>query len=342
MTGDGSTINGPRFSVVVPAYQAEQTIGRCLEALAHQTVSRGCYEILVVDDGSTDGTAARVQAHSNVRLLTQNHKGPAAARNAGVEHSQGEIVLFTDADCEPLPDWIERMGAAFVDGVVGAKGAYLTRQGELVARFVQIEYEDKYERMAGEPTIDFVDTYAAAYRRDILIAEGGFETAFPVASVEDQEFSFRLARRGYRMVFVPEARVYHWGHARDAWSYARKKFRIGYWKVMVHRRHPDKLLRDSHTPQTLKAQILLVGLAGLGLAGGLAWPVFWAASGILALLFLLSAIPFVWSAWRKDAQVGLVAPGLLLVRALSLGMGFAAGLVTNLGHGTLREANRHE
>lgn len=335
-------ITGPAFSVVIPAYQAEETIDRCLEALAHQTVPRDCYEIVVVDDGSSDGTAARAQAHGPVRLLTQERKGPAAARNAGVEHSQGQIVLFTDADCEPLPDWIERMGAAFGDGVVGAKGAYLTRQRELVARFVQIEYEDKYNRMAGEPSIDFVDTYAAAYRRDIFVADGGFETAFPVASVEDQEFSFRLARRGYRMVFVPEARVYHWGHAPDVWSYARKKFRIGYWKVMVHRRHPNKLLRDSHTPQVLKVQILLVGLAGLGLAGGLVWPGFWAVSGASALLFLLSTIPFVWSALRKDLAVGLVAPGLLLVRALALGIGFAAGLVTNPGHGTLRETNRHE
>jgi glycosyltransferase involved in cell wall biosynthesis len=324
-------VTGPEISVIIPAYQAEDTIDRCLDALAHQTVPRARYEVLVVDDDSTDGTRIRVQAHGGVRLLRQEHRGPAAARNLGVDHALGEIVLFTDADCEPLPDWIERMAAALDGGAVAAKGAYLTRQRELVARFVQVEYEDKYDHMAREPEIDFVDTYAAGYRRDVFLAHGGFETVFPVASVEDQEFSFRLARRGYRMVFVPEARVYHWGHAQDVWSYGRKKFRIGYWKVMVHRRHPDKLWRDSHTPQVLKAQILLAGLATLGLVAGLAWPALWWASGVLALLFLLTTVPFVRKAWRKDVQVSLVSPGLLLVRALALGTGFAAGLVANLG-----------
>jgi glycosyltransferase involved in cell wall biosynthesis len=324
-------VTGPAVSVIVPAYQAADTIDRCLEALARQTVSRARYEVLVVDDDSSDGTPARVQAHDGVRLFQQAHRGPAAARNLGVEQARGAIVLFTDADCEPLPDWIERMAAALDGAAVGAKGAYLTRQRELVARFVQAEYEDKYDRMAREPQIDFVDTYAAGYRRDVFLAHGGFETAFPVASVEDQEFSFRLARQGYRMVFVPEARVYHWGHAPDVWSYCRKKFRIGYWKVMVHRRHPDKLWRDSHTPQVMKAQILLVGLMAVCFVAGLAWPALWWGCGILALLFLLTSVPFVRKAWRKDVQVGLVSPGLLFLRALALGSGFAAGLVANLG-----------
>jgi GT2 family glycosyltransferase len=264
-------------------------------------------------------------------LLRREGGGRAVARNLGVDHARGEVVLFTDADCEPLPDWIERMAAALSQGAVGAKGTYLTRQRALVARFVQLEYEDKYDRMAKEPEIDFVDTYAAGYRRDVFLALGGFETAFPVASVEDQEFSFRLARQGYRMVFIPEARVYHLGHARGIWAYCRKKFRIGYWKVMVHRRHPDKLWRDSHTPQVLKAQILLSGLAALCLVAGLAWPPLWWAAGALALLFLLTTVPFVGKAWGKDVPVALVSPGLLLLRALALGSGFAVGLVANLG-----------
>lgn len=323
-------VTTPAFSVIIPAYQAEDTIDRCLEALAHQTVLPTRYEILVVDDGSTDGTVARVQAHTDVRLLRQERRGPAAARNLGVDHARGQIVLFTDADCEPLPDWIERMAAALVEGVVGAKGTYLTRQRALVARFVQLEYEDKYDRMAGEATIDFVDTYAAAYRRDVFLENGGFDTAFPAASVEDQEFSFRLAQRGYRLVFVPEARVYHLGHARNVWAYARKKLRIGYWKVMVHRRHPAKVWRDSHTPQIMKVQILLVGLAALCLVAGLAWPALWWGSVASALLFLLTTIAFVRKAWRKDVPVSLVSPALLLVRALALGTGFAVGLVANL------------
>jgi len=329
----------PRISAIVPAYNAEDTIDQCLDALARQTVPRETYEVIVVDDGSSDGTWARVEAHPGVRLLTQVNVGPAAARNRGVQHARGEIVLFTDADCVPAEDWIARMAAPFRDpAIVGVKGAYLTDQRALVARFVQIEYEDKYDRMAREPAIDFIDTYAAAYRRDVFLANGGFDTAFPTASVEDQEFSFRLAGQGHRMVFVPEARVRHLGHADTLAAYWRKKLKIGYWKVLVHRLHPEKLVRDSHTPQTLKVQILLVGLVGLFLVGGLLWPVSLMVGGAIGLLFLLTTLPFAAKAWAKDPVVALASPGLLFVRALALGTGFAIGLVSAFSRSSTRPA----
>lgn len=325
---------GLRVSVIIPAYNADATIDDCLGALERQTVPRESYEVLVVDDGSADNTCPRVQAHDGVRLLTQVHAGPAAARNLGAAEAQGDFLLFTDSDCVPAQDWVERMLAPFHDdSVAGVKGAYLTHQQEIVARFVQIEYEDKYVRMAREESIDFVDTYAAGYRRHVFLSSGGFDTTFPLASVEDQEFSFRLAGHGYKMVFVPQARVYHLGHAQTVGSYWRKKFKIGYWKVLVTSRHPAKALRDSHTPQTLKVQILLVGLGLVCILGSLLWQPLLTAIGILALVFLLTTIPFALGAWRRDRAVALISPGLLLVRALALGLGFAVGLAAHSGSG---------
>ena len=93
-------------------------------------------------------------------MLSQANAGPAAARNYGARLARGAILLFTDADCAPAPDWAERMLAPFADPTVaGAKGEYRTHQRELVARFVQQEYQDRYDRMTGQPQIDFVDTY---------------------------------------------------------------------------------------------------------------------------------------------------------------------------------------
>ena len=322
------------ISVIVPAFNAAATIDLCLDALAHQTVSPDSHEVLVVDDGSGDDTRARVEARPDVRLLSQAHAGPAAARNLGVQHARGEIVLFTDADCAPAPDWIEQMSASLqakpatgAAPITGVKGAYWTRQRQLVARFVQAEYEEKYRRMARQETIDFVDTYSAGYRRDVFVATGGFETSFPVDSVEDQEFSFRLARRGYRMVFVPQARVYHLGHPTTLAAYWRRKFKIGYWKVAVVRRHPGKLWRDSHTPATLRVQILLVALLGLCLLGAILWPPLRWGGAVAALLFVATTLPFSYEAWRKDRAVAVATPLLFLARALALGMGFAAGLL---------------
>lgn len=321
-----------RFSVIVPTYNSRKTIASCLEALLHQSVPLDEYEIVVVDDGSTDGTAEIVREYG-VTYLPQPHRGPAAARNLGVAHAAGEIVLFTDADCVPAANWIEKMALPFEDDeIVGVKGVYRTRQQELVARFVQLEYEDKYKRMRRSRFIDFIDTYSAGYRRDVLLANGGFDTGFPGASVEDQELSFRLARRGYKMVFQPEAVVYH-HHATDLLSYARKKFRIGYWKVRVHARHPQKLVNDSHTPQLLKVQVglmpVLVATLFLALGGMLPWGAF----GAVLAVFGLTTLPFCVKAVARDRAVGIVAPLFLLVRAGALAAGWAAG-VLSLAWGT--------
>jgi glycosyltransferase involved in cell wall biosynthesis len=322
------------ISVIVPAYNAEAILGHCLRALQAQTMPPA--EIIVVDDGSSDATA-EIASGLGVRVIRQANAGPAAARNAGARAARGDVLLFTDADCAPAPDWVQRMAAPFADPTVaGAKGVYLTAQSEPVARFVQLEYQDKYDRMRGQERIDFIDTYSAAYRRDVFLESGGFDAAFPTASVEDQEFSFRLARAGHRLVFAPDACVAHL-HDRTLGEYARRKFWIGYWKAQVTRRYPDKLIRDSHTPQVLKAQIGLAAAGGVSLAlsilTGRVRFVRWAAR--LWAIFGLTTFPFVHKAWRQDRTAALLAPGLLFVRAWALGMGFLLG---NLRRRALRQA----
>jgi glycosyltransferase involved in cell wall biosynthesis len=333
------------ISVIVPAFNAADTLDLCLDALAQQTISASAYEVLVVDDGSSDATPTRAGAHPGVRVLTQAHAGPAAARNLGAQEARAEIVLFTDADCAPAPDWIEQMTAAFSaesDGapsIAAVKGTYRTLQKEMVARFVQEEYEEKYRRMARRETIDFVDTYSAGYRRDVFLENEGFDSRFPVDSVEDQEFSFRLARRGYRMVFAPRAQVTHWGHAKSLAAYCRRKYKIGYWKVVVVRRYPGTLWSDSHTPPSLRMQVTLSGLLVVCLLGAMLWPLLAWGGVAVVLLFLSTTLPFCREAWRKDRAVALAAPFLLLARALALGTGFLVGLVSSLPRDQLQAAD---
>jgi lipopolysaccharide/colanic/teichoic acid biosynthesis glycosyltransferase/GT2 family glycosyltransferase len=328
------------ISVVVPACNAAGTLDGCLQALLDQTVPRQGYEVIVVDDGSLDATAdvASCYAAEGVRLVRQPHQGLACARNAGVAQATGAIVLFTDPDCEPRPDWIEQLVAAFQDPeVVGARGTYLSRQRATVARFVQAEYEDRYDHVRREERIDFVDTTSAAYRRDVFVQNGGFDTS--ALYLADQEFSFRLAEKGYKLVFVPAAQVYHW-HDRELLAYFERKFNIGVWKARVVQRHPERIVSDSHTPPVVRLQLVLLLLAMPLLLGSLVLALFglpgWlfalGAAALAGLLFLLSSVPFILKTWTKDPQVALVTPAMLVVRAAALGMGYAIGSLRFLAY----------
>lgn len=311
------------ISVIIPVYNGGEKLQKCVNALKQQNTSRP-YEIIIVDDGSTDEGLRKVE-EKGFRVFKQANQGPAAARNLGVANANGKIVLFTDADCEPTADWIEQMVRYLEDPSISAvKGAYLTRQTKIVPRFVQIEYESKYERMKRDRYIDFIDTYSAGFKIEDFKRAGKYDTQFTTASVEDQEFSFRMWGKGYRMVFNPEAKVYH-THSDTLWNYAKKKFRIGFWKALVLKRHPKKIARDSHTPQTLKVEM---AFATLCLVSLLASP-FSDAFRFLAMFslagFLATSFPFVLRAFRKDPLTGLFSPLLLFIRAYALSLGLLVG-----------------
>jgi len=313
------------ISVIIPAKDAAETLAACLEAVLSQEGVSASYEVILVDDGSRDATAA-IAERFDVRLIRQENAGPGAARNAGVKASHGEILAFTDADCAPSPDWLKRLTKPFSDPqVAGVKGVYRTHQNGLVPRFVQQEYEYKYQRLVKQATIDFIDTYSAAYRRQIFIDNGGFDPALPAG--QDAELSFRLARKGYKLIFAPEAFVYH-RHGVDIWTYMRRKFRYGYWRYFMTRWLPEKALSNSHTPPSMYWQILLLGII-LGVLIPLL--VFWLPAIWLLLVALLAffttALPFLKYIMRQDRSVLWSTPIMLIARAAAIGMGVAYGLV---------------
>lgn len=313
----------PYISVVVPAFNSERTIDGCIQALLNQTYPKDFYEIIIVDDASTDSTGKIAKSYG-VKVIQEGKLGRSAARNLGARRSSGEVILFTDSDCEPVPVWIDFMTKPFSDpDVVGVNGAYLTHQSSLVARFTQVEVEERYSRMTKLESVNFVDTYSAAYRRDIFIASNGFDETVDID--EDQELSFRLSRQGYRMVFAPEARVYH-QHAETISHYVRRKFEIGTWKPLLINRYPERFLSDSRTPQLLKVQMVL----SLLILGMLPFSLFSRnlrqSTKFILFAFLVSCLPFMKHALRYDRQVAFIALPMLLLRAVALGLGYLNGL----------------
>lgn len=319
------------ISVIIPAYNAENLISECLEALLNQTVDTSRYEILVVDDGSVDNTSAVVRSFKNIRLIMQENKGPAAARNEGARNARGNLILFTDADCIPRKNWIEEMIRPLEDDceIAGVRGAYMTKQRELAARFVQIEYEDKYDRLKKDKYIDFMDTYSAGFRREIFLKFGGYDTCFPVACAEDVELSFRMSTQGYKMVFNSNAIVYH-RHPRFFFDYFKKKYKFAYWRILAVKKNPKKLIKDSHTPQIMKLQAVFLPLLVFTIFLGYFSKKTAYLAFLIIIAFLISTMPFVIKAIKKDFAIALLSPFILVGRSVSQFLGVFNGTMKHV------------
>ncbi len=319
----------PEISVVVPVFNSENTLRRCLDALFNQSVPKERYEVIVIDDGSTDSTAMAAKSF-HVRYFFQKNAGPASARNLGARESKGAIILFTDADCVAGRDWIKEMTAPFRadTAVTAVKGAYRTEQKSIVARFAQLEFEERFELLKKAPSIDMVDTYSAAYRKEVFLGSGGFDTDFPVANNEDTELSYRLSKKGHKMVFNPRAVVCHLNHPDSLRKYATLKFWRGYWRMAVYRRFPEKMVRDNYTPQTLKLEILSIYLLTAGLFSLIPFPRTGAVITAVSMLsFLGLSMPLTASAFKKGTALALLTPALLFLRASSIGAGALWGVI---------------
>ena len=310
-----------KASVIIPAYNAENTIGECLKALEKQSFKD--FEVIVVDDGSKDRTANVVKSFKGVKVFSQKNAGPAKARNLGAKNAKGEIIIFTDSDCVPEKKWLEETLKPMKDPkIAGVQGTYKTSQKEIVARLIQLEIEQRHEKMAKKKYIDFMGTYSAGYRRKIFLELGGFDESYPIASGEDAEFSFRVNEAGYKMIFNIAAVVWH-KHPDNFWKYLKIKFNRAFWRMKVYKDHKGKMMKDSYTSQSIKAQIFLglvfiLSLAILPFSQN-------ATVGVLPIaslsLLIITTLPFaIWAA-RRDFIVGLLSPPIILLRTAAFGLG---------------------
>ncbi|VVB60031.1 Glycosyltransferase AglI [uncultured archaeon] len=317
------------ISVIIPAYNSEKTIRGCLQALQSQSIKD--IEVIVVDDGSSDDTASIVKSFKNVKFFKRQHKGPASERNFGAKMAKGEILLFTDSDCEPDKNWVSEMVAPFKSdkSVVGVSGTYRTRQKELIARFAQYEIEERHEKMAKAGSIDFIGTFSAGYRKEIFDKFGGFDESFSTSAGEDPELSFRIAEAGYKMVFAPKAFVYH-THPNTLRKYLKQKYRNAFWRVAVYAKR-KKTFRKGHSYTPTSALIEAICVAGflISLFLYLIYPTAGYKAitrGFLLFTFLPSAL-LTYHIAEKDIAVGMASPFIIILRAFVTAFGITRGFL---------------
>jgi len=204
----------PAISVVIPVHNARKTIEKCLKSLSE--LNYPAYEVIVVDDGSTDDTADLCAAHEWVRLIRLDKGGPGRARNAGIEVAKGDLIAVTDGDCVVDREWLKELAEGFTaEDVAGVGGDQRspddeTGTGRLIQDFLKtIGFMTEYIKTGSVAhETNHNASCNVAYRKTVLNEVGGFdETLWPG---EDVELDLRIKKRGYRLLYNPRAVVGHY------------------------------------------------------------------------------------------------------------------------------------
>lgn len=236
------------LSVVVPTYDRVRSVRRLLEALARQTLEPGAFEVIVVADGSRDGTCEAVErsgAPFRVRCLWQENAGRASACNTGLRAAGGAYVLFLDDDMEPDPELLAAHLAAHRAtpgvGVVGAAPIRLEPGASGAARYATLKFNAHLETLArtGEPTGPR-DFYSGNFSiaRERVLAVGGFDEAFDIYGNEDVDLAIRLREAGCGIVFSTAAIArQHW--EKSSRVLAKDSLSKGRTAVLLARKYPE-------------------------------------------------------------------------------------------------------
>jgi GT2 family glycosyltransferase len=197
----------PRVSVVVCSHNGSRTIGGTLAGLEH--LAYPDYEIIVIDDGSTDQTSAIASKHK-VTLIRTDHNGLSAARNRGMNAATGEIIAYIDDDAYPDPHWLTYLASSFLRTEhVGIGGPNLAPPGDgAIADCVANAPGGPVHVLLSDEIAEHIPGCNMAYRREKLLGIGGFDPRFRVAG-DDVDICWRLQERGWTLGYAPTAVVWH-------------------------------------------------------------------------------------------------------------------------------------
>ncbi|MBI3090247.1 MAG: glycosyltransferase [Candidatus Tectomicrobia bacterium] len=317
-----------RVAVVVPVYNAAESVRQLVEACLAQDYPAACLELIFVDDGSIDGTGKLLSSYP-VTLLSRPNGGPACARNTGWRAARAEIIGFTTDRCLPGPDWVARLVDLFDAPKVGAVGGSyrLANPASGLARCLQGELEVRRGLLPAR--VQVLNSGNVAYRRTLLEALGGFpEDCGPAA---DAMLAAAIVQRGYQLRLDPLLRVGHrWEE--NLGAYLQSQVRHGYFRSRAYWRMWEKEGRlgllhsadDSGWLDLLHPHLTLVFL-GLGIASlrfSALQP--WLLPAAVVTIGLLLPAAMVLAERRKPREALWFVP-VALLRSLCRGVGMSAG-----------------
>lgn len=234
------------FSVIIPTYNRLPILQKCLTALENQSYTSRVtgYEVVLVDDGSTDGTLDWLAKHQelfpHVRCFQQDHAGPAAARNLGVQNSIGDTIIFIDSDLVVLSNFLQAHSDALTQGKKRLGGDRLFTYGAVINTC-------NFEDPTAEPykitdfSAAFFATGNVAIPKHWLEKAGLFDTGFQLYGWEDLELGVRLKKLGLQLIKCPQAVGYHWHppfSLQQIHNLIDKEIQRGKMGVLFYQKHP--------------------------------------------------------------------------------------------------------
>jgi glycosyltransferase involved in cell wall biosynthesis len=275
----------PRVSVVVPTYRRNDLLEQCLRQLLQQSLPAEEFEIIVADDAPAASTEQLVRALHRPHgpwiayVPVTRTQGPAGARNAGCRAATGEIIAFTDDDCQPQSDWLANGLAAIehADAVAGRTIVPLPAQPS-----------DFERNVGGLATAEFI-TANCFVRRAAFVAVGGFDERFTLAWREDSDLHFALLAHGFRIAAAPDAIVVHPVRP-GQWGVSLRQQRQGMFDPLLYRKHPQ-LFRERVAP--LPRSYYVAVAAALLFPAHLLLEQWWLAAAAL-LVWLAIVVRFTW------------------------------------------------
>jgi GT2 family glycosyltransferase len=267
----------PFFSIIVPTYARPVQLSSCLRSLADLNYPYDRFEVIVVDDGSgrsMEPVVAPFQNRPFVKLLTQANAGPAAARNRGAAHANGDLLAFTDDDCAPDRNWLQALAARFEKGPGHAVGGKTinTLPDNLFSTVSQIIIDAAYAHYNAMPDrARFFASNNLAMPSRLFSELGGFDPTFRTS--EDRDLCDRWVHHGYPMVYAPEALVrhthplalrtflsQHFHYGRGAFRFYRARARRGSGRFAPEVRLYAEVLRHSFLPRQDRRTLFILGL----------------------------------------------------------------------------------
>lgn len=242
-----------KLSVIIPTYNRGDVLSRAIEAIYNQTMNRRDYEVLVINDGSTDQTGEvvkKLRQNYPFHYHYQKNSGPAVARNWGIKKAKGSIVILTQDDIIATPSFLAQhlsFHENFPQENIAVVG-YTTWHPELgITPFMRwLEHggpQFDYDRLRGRLEVDFLAFYTSnlSLKRDFVLQNGLLDEDFYVpgsTAYEDTEWGWRLSKKGLRILHNPEAKAYHF-HSRDLKSVCQRRIHEGRIFHLLIKKHPE-------------------------------------------------------------------------------------------------------